>query len=288
MSATHAWTTRDVVTVSGPDAATYLQGQLSQDVAGLVVGASAPSFVLAPQGKVDGWGRVHRTADDAFEIDADAGAGAAWVARLTRFLLRTKAEISLAEGVRTLAVRGVAAPAELTGALPLPGAAVGYDLIDPGDDAVAVAVADTTEVEAAVQEADRIRAGVPAWGAEIDDDTIPATLGQWVIDASVSFTKGCYTGQELVARIDSRGGNVPRRLVAVELDADATVAAGGAVVVDGAEVGTVTSSAPGIALAFVARAVEVGADGVDAVVDGMAACLVPAPVRSTTAEPAAG
>ena len=47
-------------------------------------------------------------------------------------------------------------------------------------------------------------------GAELTEATIPAEAGQWLIDASVSFTKGCYTGQELVARIDSRGGNVPR------------------------------------------------------------------------------
>ena len=49
-------------------------------------------------------------------------------------------------------------------------------------------------------------------GAELTEATIPAEAGQWLIDASVSFTKGCYTGQELVARIDSRGGNVPRPL----------------------------------------------------------------------------
>ena len=55
-------------------------------------------------------------------------------------------------------------------------------------------------------------------GAELTEDTIPAEAGQWLVDASVSFTKGCYTGQELVARIDSRGGNVPRpvRLFVVE------------------------------------------------------------------------
>ena len=58
----------------------------------------------------------------------------------------------------------------------------------------------------------RIAHGVPAMGAELTEDTIPAEVGQWVIDASVSFTKGCFTGQELVARIDSRGGNVPRHL----------------------------------------------------------------------------
>ena len=54
------------------------------------------------------------------------------------------------------------------------------------------------------------RAGIPRMGAELTDKTIPGETG--LIEQTVSFTKGCYTGQELVARIDSRGGHVPRRL----------------------------------------------------------------------------
>ena len=59
-------------------------------------------------------------------------------------------------------------------------------------------------------EAVRIAAGIPRMGAELTDKTIPGETG--LIELTVSFTKGCYTGQELVARIDSRGGNVPRHL----------------------------------------------------------------------------
>ena len=77
-------------------------------------------------------------------------------------------------------------------------------------------------------------------GAELTENTIPAEAGQWVIDQSVSFTKGCYTGQELVARIDSRGGNVPRHLRGVVIEGDVPPV-GAAVVVDEAEVGTLTS-----------------------------------------------
>src|SRR5690606_7561419 len=69
-------------------------------------------------------------------------------------------------------------------------------------------------------EALRIECGVPAMGAELTDATIPAEAGQWLIDASVSFSKGCYTGQELVARIDSRGGNVPRPVRGLRLGQD--------------------------------------------------------------------
>ena len=79
--------------VRGPDAISFLQGQLSQDVEQLAVGASAPSFLLQPTGKVDAWLRVTRTADDEVVLDVEPGFGEAVQARLRRFLLRTKAEL---------------------------------------------------------------------------------------------------------------------------------------------------------------------------------------------------
>src|SRR5690606_18640980 len=83
---------RDVVRVAGPDALTYLQGQLSQDVVDdFDVGATTWSFVLQPTGKVDSWARVTRTAGDEVLLDVDGGHGEALIARLRRFLLRTKA-----------------------------------------------------------------------------------------------------------------------------------------------------------------------------------------------------
>jgi folate-binding protein YgfZ len=113
---------------------------------------------------------------------------------------------------------------------------------------------------AEAHEALRIRSGIPAWGAELTDATIPAEVGQRIIAASVSFTKGCFTGQELVARIDSRGGNVPRLVRGLVLPG-APPPPGTPVEVDGAEVGSVTSSAPApeggsVALALVKRGVE--------------------------------
>jgi folate-binding protein YgfZ len=60
-------------------------------------------------------------------------------------------------------------------------------------------------------EALRIAAGIPRYGREFNDDTIPAELG--VVNMSTSFEKGCYVGQELVARMESRGNNAPRRLM---------------------------------------------------------------------------
>jgi tRNA-modifying protein YgfZ len=259
---------RDVVRVTGPDAVSYLQGQLSQDVAGLAVGASAWSFVLQPQGKVDGWFRVSRMGDDEVLLDLDGGFGETLVGRLERFKLRTKAEFEPLGDWRCLAVRGASRRSRGPGHAFAPESGwpgvEGYDLLGPDPEAPAEARPGTLEE----YEALRIECGVPAMGRELTERTIPAEAGAGIIERSVSFTKGCYTGQELVARIDSRGGNVPRHLRGLVLDGDDVPAAGTAVTIDGAEVGVVTSAARSarldavVALAYVKRdvAVPTGAD----------------------------
>ena len=260
---------RDVVVASGPDATTYLQGQLSQDLAGLADGEATWSFVLSPQGKVDAWLRVSRLDDERLVLDADAGVGEALLARLERFKLRTRADLDLVTGGSCVAVRGPRSvdvavdrtTATVVAPVAWSGDVVGVDLVGP-DPAVPVAVP-LAPVESL--DALRIECGVPVVGRELGPDTIPAEAGAWVLDASVSFTKGCYTGQELVARIDSRGGNVPRRLQGLVIDApaDAAPVAGDEVLVDGQVVAAVTSAAwsPAfeavVALAMVPRSVVV-------------------------------
>lgn len=252
---------RDFVLVAGPDAVSYVQGQASQDVEGLAVGDSAYTFLLQPQGKVDVWGRISRVADDQLLFDVDAGYGAAAVARLERFKLRVKATVAPV-GWRCVALRGRGwdrsqlPPAVVVAPVDWP-PMVGLDLLGP----------DVTLPEGAVPldpvelERLRIEAGIPAMGSELDERTIPAEAG--VVDRSVSFTKGCYTGQELTARIDSRGGNVPRHLRGLVLVGDGAEVppAGAEIVVAGNVVGTVTSAAPGtaggvVALGYVKRGVE--------------------------------
>lgn len=258
------WTTRgavaverDVIRVHGPDAVEFLQGQLTQDVAALTGGASAHTLLLQPTGKVVAWMRATRSSDDEVVLDMDAGGGEPVRAALMRFKLRTKVELDLATQAGT-AVRGpgsdAAAPDD---ALPSSWPGVeGFDLLG-GSTPVDAAVADKAALEVL-----RIEAGVPANGIELTEATIPAEAGQWLIDASVSFTKGCYTGQELVARIDSRGGNVPRPIRGLRSE-DGPLPVGGAVVAGDKDVGSVTSSARStalghIALAPIARSVEVG------------------------------
>jgi tRNA-modifying protein YgfZ len=149
----------------------------------------------------------------------------------------------------------VAAPCEWPGV-------EGMDLLGPDVTLPAGVVAATVSAYQAL----RIEAGVPALGAELTDRTIPAEAG--VIERSVSFTKGCFTGQELVARIESRGGNVPRHLRGLVLEGGVVPPVGAEVQVDGATVGTITSAAASgrldapIALAYLGRAVDPPTSGV--------------------------
>lgn len=252
MTLVYAEVARDVVAVHGPDAATFLQGQVSQEVEALSVGASAWSFILQPTGKVDGFARIQRDAPDRFTLDTDAGAGAGLMARLQRFKLRTKAEIEMLEGWRSVAVRG-------PGAAAIEGVLVGWWAASDAGDLVGpdvVAPPDASLIDASAFERLRIEAGWPAVGAELTPDTIPAESG--VVAVAASFTKGCYTGQELVARIDSRGGNVPRHLRRLRATTGAIPV--GARLADGhKDVGWVTSSAGDVALGYVGRAIEPGA-----------------------------
>jgi folate-binding protein YgfZ len=202
---------RDVVIVEGPDAQSYLQSQISQDIRGLAVGESAWTFALEPTGKVAGLARIRRGGDERFELDTDAGFGAGLLARLDRFKIRVKAATAL----------------------------------EP-------ACADDGVVR---DEAARIAFGWPAMGHEIvPGETIPAALG--VSRIAVSFTKGCYPGQELVERMDSRAAEAPRSLRRVEVDEAAQP--GEAVLEDGQPVGELTSVAGRSALAFVKRTSSIG------------------------------
>ena len=253
-------TTRDTVRVWGTDATTFLQGQLSQDVDALAIGTSTWTFVLQPQGKVDSWARLTKTGHDDYLLDTDAGAGPHLAERLGRFKIRTAADIETAT-VPCVLVRGIDPP---RGEVPVgvlrlavagPGVD-GYDLLGTGTTPAGIAVGTDADYDAY-----RVEHGVPQLGRELDEDTIPAEIGPWIVDVSVSFTKGCFVGQELVARIDSRGGNVPRHLRAIVLDA--TVPVGTPVEAD-APCGPVTTVAESsthgpVALAFCGRRVEPGA-----------------------------
>ena len=245
---------RGVVRVTGQDAATYLQGQVSQDVDAITEGDAAWSLVLDPTGKLVSWFRIHRMGDHEFLLDLEPVGVEATVARLERFKLRTAVEFDVETGWRMVSVRGAETtpPGDLVATVDWPGW-VGTDaLLAPTSDDPDI------DVDADAFEEARIRAGVPRLGTDLTVDTIPAEGGSALIEGAVSFTKGCYTGQELVARIDSRGGNVPRPLRVMETADGAAITIGAPVEYDGQEIGVVTSAAGSAGLGRLLRKADIG------------------------------
>ncbi len=278
---------RDVLVIDGPEAAGYLQGQISQNAEGLDEGTSAWTLLLEPNGRVTAWGRLSRVGPETFWFDTDEGAGSVTLERLERFKLRTKATFALHESVPTVVVRGPETPSasDLYAAVSdaLADASTGSDL----DRVVAVQLDWSTSVgvdllgldlwvtevadalasaglalgDAAIVDLDRVEAGRPAMGHEFGEKTIPAETG--VVQRSVDFTKGCYVGQELVARIDSRGNNTPRSVNSARLAPGHVPRVGDELLLDGEPVGLITSVAVATdhvaALASIKRGVEVPA-----------------------------
>lgn len=277
------------ITATGPDASSYLHSQLSNDIASLGDGESRYSFVLEPTGRVVALVRVTRLAADTFLLDTDAVDGLAdtVIARLNRFKIRVTVEFG-ADIRECVAIRSIADGEGPADEIPahvrtrVAALASGHladawwgdgralDLV-PIRSGVELSVSDVARTDAtldvpsdgcAVLEASRVHAGWPAMNAEIvPGETLAAATG--VVSRAVSFTKGCYPGQELVERMDSRGSSAPRTLrrmmrQEVPVADPAQIAVGDALVVDGAEVGTVTSITENEVLAYVVRTVDLG------------------------------
>jgi folate-binding protein YgfZ len=208
---------RDTVTVTGVDAMTYLQSQLSQEIRDLAVGDSRWTFLLEPNGRIDVLARITRVADETYRLDTDGGFGKELLDRVNRFKIRVRAEVELTTST---------------------------DRTREND-------SDTERIEAG-----RIEAGWPRMGAEIiSGETIPAETG--LNELAVNFKKGCYPGQELVERMDSRAAVAPRSLR--RLDVHDGAAAGDPIVDgDGNEVGVLTTVSGTRALGYVKRNADVG------------------------------
>jgi folate-binding protein YgfZ len=110
----------------------------------------------------------------------------------------------------------------------------------------------TKQIEAPDEQA-RITAGWPRMGSEIVDGVTPAMTG--IVPVAVSFDKGCYTGQEFVARVHFRDAAPPKRLVRIAFDDEIELPVGADIDVDGETVGSVTSAARGVALGFLKRSI---------------------------------
>jgi folate-binding protein YgfZ len=229
---------RGYVEVTGRDAEDFLERMLSNEIVSLEVGSEArPALLLTPKGRIIAPLRVVRESSDAFLLITDASELAEPVAdtlRRARFAARCEIEVLPWEGHVHLGV-------ELR-----PGATRNYDFGVEGFETwgppgrVQLAHVDAAELEPL-----RIEAGTPAWGKEIDDSILPAEAG---LDRThISFTKGCYPGQEPVARLHHRG-HANRSLRVLEVEA---AEPGAEIVWNEKAVGRVTSAVPGRALAYV-------------------------------------
>jgi folate-binding protein YgfZ len=251
---------RDVVAITGPDARSFLQSLLSQDLDPLGDGDAAHSLLLTPQGKLDVEFVVLRVADEELWLVCEGGFGGQLVASLSRFKIRVHADIVERPDLTVLAVRGTRDVSVGPAAHVIPARWSGEDAVDVvgPPDAVGTVESELVAAGAADVSADeyevlRMTAGVPRQGHDIDEKTIPQEA--FLERDAVSFTKGCFMGQELVCRIDTRG-HVNRYLRRLQTPTGAEVPRGAEIVVDDRIVGNVTSAGEGVALATVRHEVE--------------------------------
>ncbi len=273
---------RGKLALSGADAATFLQGQVSNDVEGLAPGTGCYAAFLTPKGKMLGDVRILRTEDELL-LDTERVALQPLFNMIRRFSLGYKVELhkrTLERGILSLlgpeaaalAGAGALASAENAhGVFEMPGTGpaarairtdVGVDLLCDAADTVALRAAledaGAVAVGEAAAECLRVERGRPRYGIDLDDTVIPQEAG--LNERAVSFTKGCYVGQETVARLYYRG-KPNRQLRGLSLSGVAE--SGDELHFEGRVVGRVSTVASSprfgpIALGFVRREAAVG------------------------------
>jgi len=210
---------RAFLRVAGPDAADYLQRMVSNDVEALAVGEACDALLLTAKARVIAPLRVLRRGEEDFLVLTEPELGDTVRTQLLRTRFAAKVEVEPEEHESWLVLGG-------------------EEVLDdrPAGD----------EVGEEELERWRIEAGIPRWGREIDEQILPAEAG--LDETHISFSKGCYPGQEPVARQRYRG-KVNRKLRVLDVEGDATP--GTELLLDGKKVGRITSSVPGVALGYV-------------------------------------
>jgi len=237
---------RDVLSIRGADRVSFLQGMLTQDVAGLALGHCAPAALLTPKGGLVAEGEVWRQAEAMF-IDLEPGAGERMKAALEAYVIADDVEVSDATAdYGVLELWGPRSGTMAAGAPTRLGELEGVRLLVPRAELAATWAAQVkagaVPVGFAAREAWRVEALWPRLGADMGEGTLPLEVG---LDRAISYTKGCYVGQEVVARTTYRG-HVNWKLGALDLGPE-PVAVGAAVLQQGQEVGRVTSVANSVA-----------------------------------------
>lgn len=279
---------RGVIAVTGEDRLAWLHLLLTQHVSALPADTATESLILDLQGRVLHHMVVAHTADTVF-LDTEPGGLAELLDYLTKMVFWSKveprdatAEFALLSMVGpdtadVLTAAGAPVPERPHGALALPGGGAVRRMPWPGVDAADLLVpraeldgwwrrltaAGAREAGTMAFEALRVESGRPRLGSDTDERTIPHEVG-W-IGSAVHLEKGCYRGQETVARVHTLG-RPPRRLVLLHLDGsvDQLPASGEAIELDGRQIGFVGSAARHfelgpVALALVKRNVPVDA-----------------------------
>jgi folate-binding protein YgfZ len=212
---------RDFVRVAGSDAADYLQRMVSNDVEALSPGEACPALLLTAKARVIAPLVVLRRAEDDFLLLTEPGLGEVVRTNLVRMRLRAQCEIEPEEHNSVLVF----------------GSAEGFATDWPGAREAVDAGLEPTLSEEEL-ELRRIESRVPRWEREVDHRILPAEAG--LDETHVSFSKGCYPGQEPVARLHFRGH--PNRKLRV-LELDELPEHDSPLLHDGREVGRVTSAA---------------------------------------------
>jgi tRNA-modifying protein YgfZ len=234
---------RAFVRAQGPDSADFLQRMLSNDVVALTPGESCEALLLTPKGRVIAPMRVVRQAEDDFLLLTEPELGERLVTELVRLRFAAKVQIELEEHSSFLLLG-----ADNGG---VPNSDYGIAAVEVLDQSPPAEASQLSEDQL---EALRIEAGTPRYGKEIDEKVLPAEAG--LVERAVSFTKGCFPGQEPIARLHYRG-HANRSLRVLEVE---NAEPGAEIMWEGKPVGSVTSAASDLALGYV-RA-EVPADAV--------------------------
>jgi folate-binding protein YgfZ len=247
---------RGVLSVSGPDRLVWLQGLLTNDVAALRPGESRYAAYLTPQGRMISDMRVVQF-DDRTLLEVPAVLAEALRAKLDSLLFAEDAQVAdLSAAIAVIDVIGpetqlvierarasglVEAPAVDENGYGVPGMTLFTDAVAAADVLKALTSAGALETTLETLDVLRIEAGRPLFLVDMDEHTIPLEAG--IEDRAISFTKGCYVGQEVIVRVLHRGhGRVARKLVGLLLSKDASPRPGDLIRSGEREIGRVTSA----------------------------------------------
>jgi len=225
---------RAVWKFTGADRVRYLNGQVTNDVAKLPAGHALHAAVCNAKGKMEGDVWISATAD-ALWLDAPLELRESLGPRLERFIIADEVVMEdLSEsvsGFHILAATGVADPSAISSQR---FGQPGFDFWNPGPLKTDLPLASPPLVEAL-----RIRQGLPLWGHEMSPHTLPPEAA--MDRDAISYSKGCYIGQEVIARIKSKG-HVNKKLARVAGDGNAPGALPLPLIQNGKEGGTLTSA----------------------------------------------